>query len=199
MILEDRISSLPPGRWAIPLATHVGTDIPNDTCKPGIRITGLVRNIKEARLRKLYPCLREPIAGYNCFGMVFAARRAAIYDDGFIEVILAEDGYLQIDMNEVRVDDLVIYYSDKGPYHAARIVRREDTALVLNELTAPTHRPSLIVLSKFDDMTGEYEHNVDDTKWATESVTPKFYRARGKEPRYSREWEKQVRRIELGI
>jgi hypothetical protein len=131
--------------------------------------------------------------------MVFAARRTAIYDDRFIDVILAEDGYRQIDLNEVRVDDVVIYYSDQGPCHAARIIRREDTALVLPGVPALSSLPSLIALSKFDDLTGEYEHCVDNTEWTTEKVTPRFFRARDQEPRYSREWEQQVRRIEPGI
>lgn len=198
MILEERISSLPPGRWTISLATHVGTDIPNDTCKPGLHVGGLARKAKEARFRGLYTCLQEAIAGYNCFGMVFAARRTAIYEDGFIAVILAEDGYCQISEENVRVDDIVIYYSDRSPWHAARIVRKEERALLLPGQPDSPPLPSFVALSKFDDLTGEYEHRVNDTRWTPEYMTWKYYRARGKEPSYSAEWEKAVRRVEPG-
>ena len=57
--------------------------------------------------RERRPCLR-----YNCHGLTFASRRTAINDSGQVQRILQEDGYIQIQTQDVKPGDIVIYRKD---------------------------------------------------------------------------------------
>lgn len=99
----------------------------------------------------------EPCGGYNCYGMVFATRRTAIYDDDQIPDILADDGYRQIHENEVRPGDIVLYRErTHGLLHAALVLRRQ-------EWDGSTPVP--FALSKWSAISGEDEHNVHHHIW----------------------------------
>jgi len=148
---------------SIGLATHLGTDIPNLTTDPTIRQNTLAT--RKERQFEVFKRLREPIAGYNCFGLVFASRRTAIYwdndaqDEIDLDQLLAEDGYGEI-VSEDRwqVGDVVIYSDDRGPKHAA-VITRFDYILHGGDSRVP------VVLSKFGDLSGEYEHPMAVTTW----------------------------------
>jgi hypothetical protein len=59
---------------------------------------------------------------YNCVGMIFASRRAWIEID-YVYKILIEDEYRQIQRNEVRQGDVVLYKDETGePSHVALIM-----------------------------------------------------------------------------
>jgi hypothetical protein len=131
---------------------------------------------------------RDPLAGYNCFGHVFALRRTALYCPD-VELILAEDGFGEIkDPEPVLVGDVVIYSDDSGPTHAAK-VDRVDT-LVSAQASQGTGVP--IVLSKFDDVSGEYEHPIEDSRWHHTSVSVAVYRERKLPPRRKPGWRTAV-------
>ena len=99
----------------------------------------------------------EPCGGYNCYGMVFATRRTAIYEDDQIPDILADDGYRQIHENEVRPGDIVLYRDGGlGLLHVALVLRHK-------EGVGPTPVP--FALSKWNDISGEDEHNVGHHIW----------------------------------
>ncbi len=100
---------------------------------------------------------KGPCGGYNCYGMVFATRRTAIYEDGQIADILKDDGYRRIRENEVRPGDIVLYRErTQGLLHVALVLRREqwDGAI-----------PISFALSKWNDSFGEDEHNVHHHIW----------------------------------
>jgi hypothetical protein len=111
--------------------------------------------------------------GYNCFGMVFATRRTAIYDDVEEQVprILKDDGYRQIPEDEVRPGDIVLYRErSMGLLHAAVVLR-------CKKWEGSNHIP--FVLSKWNDVSGEDEHNVRFHCWTAESeVVMEFWTER---------------------
>lgn len=179
MSFRDKISTTGNNSWKIDLATHLGSAIENETCGPELRLTGR-REVAERRYTELWSRRREPTAGYNCFGHVFACRRTTLYDAD-IEQILWEDGFGNIgDESQFLVGDVVVYWDERGPVHVAEIVRFDGVIL-----TGEAHGPDRVpyVLSKFDDVSGEYEHSIDDNKWAITPVTRKVYRARAQKPK----------------
>lgn len=106
---------------------------------------------------------KGPCGGYNCYGMVFATRRTAIYDDDDEQIpdILKDDGYRQIPEKDVRPGDIVLY-RDRDPklglLHAALVMRRQEWEGAI---------PVSFALSKWDDVCGEDEHNVRHHIWPT--------------------------------
>ena len=176
-----QIKALSPARvWTIPLSTHIGTDIKNETCSPSVEMGERRKAIEEKMSVKLkYRQVRPPIAGYNCFGLVFALRRTAIYDFD-IDRIVSEDGYCRVDdPNEIHTGDVVLYRDDNVPIHVALVTHREDV-LIWDGSSGGSQ--AWKVVSKFDDCSGEYEHRIDDFRWNHCSLTWEVYRARGASP-----------------
>ena len=170
------------GFWRIPLGTNIGTDIDNETSIPQLALSHN-RQLVEDRYKKLYPAIREPIAGYNCFGMVFALRRTSIRDP-LLEMLMSEDGMSEIEDGNAKLGDIVVYYDSDGPTHAARIVRFVREAGVAKA----------IVLSKFDDVSGEYEHPLTDLNWdqAPYDISWKIYRERTATPQKWKDWKARL-------
>ena len=186
MSFRDEIARLGTTKREIPLATHRPTFINNETCEPDLVPTPtMARN--EAVLAARYHRRRPAIAGYNCFGMALAHRRTAItgLDGGRLDVqrILDEDGYGLVVPGEELSGDLVVYSDERDATHAARVDRIEVVQLGLEPPTTRT-----IVLSKFNDISGEFEHLIDDTSWADPRwhygrVTYRVFRDRSQVPR----------------
>ena len=133
-----------------------------------IRNTVAPEPVEQARQR--YAALRKkfgqywinrkgPCGGYNCYGMVFATRRTAIYEDEQIPDILEDDGYRQIPEKDVRPGDIVLY-RDRDPklglLHAALVMRRQEWQGAI---------PVSFALSKWNDVCGEDGHNVRHHIW----------------------------------
>ena len=101
---------------------------------------------------------RKPACGvYNCFGMVFASRRTAIYDEDGLQVarILSDDGYRKVAQEkDVLPGDLALYYGEPGRrlLHVAVIMQKEKLGV-------------LFALSKWNDTSGEDEHHVQNHCW----------------------------------
>ena len=88
---------------------------------------------------------------YNCVGMIFASRRAWIEID-YIEKIFVEDGYHQIQSNDVMIGDVVLYRDTSGqPTHVAQIMANEKIGTSQN----------IKVLSKWGQL-GEFIHFVEN-------------------------------------
>jgi hypothetical protein len=185
MSIEDVLNNLDgTGFWKIAVATHLGTSIDNETTVSVLQVS-LRRQQVEATYRTQYACVKEPVYGYNCFGHVLASRRTAIPKPN-IELIFSEDGTAQIPDREARIGDIVIYSDDEGPTHAARVTgfRIEDGVRVP------------VVLSKFDDSSGEYEHRLSDVQWAAHplDISWRCYRERHRAPARWLTWELRLQR-----
>ncbi len=136
--------------------------------RKGRSIRNVVAPEPDERARRIDAAVREtfgqtwtnrkgPCGGYNCYGMVFATRRTAIYEDDQIPDILKDDGYRRIRENEVRPGDIVLYRDGSlGLLHAALVLRCQ-------KWEGPTPIP--FALSKWNDACGEDEHNVHHHIW----------------------------------
>lgn len=187
MSFRNRLQLLRSNTWEIALATHLEYDVPNKTCDPNVSLTQR-RAGTEQGYRDAFTERKGPLAGYNCYGHVLASRRTALYPNEGADIIriLFEDGYLEIDESQAALGDVVLYYDESGPNHIARVVRIDTTqlGLVANDEGA-VDIP--IVRSKFDDVSGEYEHNLADERWSSFSVFRRVYRPRGCTPRHKPE------------
>jgi hypothetical protein len=136
--------------------------------RKGRNIRNVVAPEPDEQAHQKYEAVRErfgqtwtnrkgPCGGYNCYGMVFATRRTAIYEDDQIPDILKDDGYRQISAKEVRPGDIVLYRDRTlGLLHAALVLRCQ-------EWEGPTPVP--FALSKWSGICGEDEHNVRHHIW----------------------------------
>jgi hypothetical protein len=78
---------------------------------------------------------RKPACGmYNCFGLVFASRRTAIYNEkSEVAHILKDDEYRPVARrSDLRVGDVVLYRVGDDYVHSARVTKVETA----NELTS---------------------------------------------------------------
>jgi len=106
---------------------------------------------------KAHPSI-EPISGsavYNCYGMVFAARRTWILHPEDVSAILEDDGYhpLPWDPAAWQVGDIVLYNDrDGGLTHVGMIARKS--------ISISDAQIKVDVLSTWGE-TGEYLHPID--------------------------------------
>lgn len=114
---------------------------------------------------------KAPCGFYNCFGMVFASRRTAIYDETEIQRILREDGYREVSGLEAVPGDVVFYRASWGLLHAGLVL----------EVSVPAGLPAVRVLSKWDDASGEDYHGHIDHPYGETLDRIEFWTDRPKE------------------
>jgi len=98
---------------------------------------------------------------YNCAGMVWASRRAALTEPHEWEIILKEDCYRRLaDRSEAEIGDVVVYRSraNKEILHVAKVCKIDE--LVLGEGYGTRRVPR--ALSKWDQRCGEDVHELED-------------------------------------
>jgi hypothetical protein len=202
MSFDKKINLLDPNRWSIGLATHLGTPIPNETCEASLVISpNGIRGRREHDFATFFKTIRTTVAGYNCIGQVFACRRTAITGgeaklDDVVKTILAEDGLGEVPYTDLRIGDIVVYSDDTGVLHAARVMGVEVSGTVIAR--GNQQGPSFLLHSKFDDISGEYEHNLEDLRWIpfkTSTIEKRFYRDRQRPPQ-ERSWRSSIARLE---
>lgn len=64
----------------------------------------------------------RPCWTYNCHGLTFGARRTWIDDPSEIAKILDEDDYEEIEIEDVLIGDIAVYYSDGDAEHSGHVV-----------------------------------------------------------------------------
>lgn len=202
MTFDKKINLLEPERWSIELATHLGTRIPNETCDAALTISpNGIRGRREKNFASAFTKVRAPIAGYNCAGQVFGCRRTAITGgdtklDDVMKTILAEDGLGEVPYEDLRIGDVVIYSDDTGFLHVARVMDVKRSGSLIAE--GNDQGPSFLLHSKFDDISGEYEHNLEDLRWApfkSSTISKRFFRDRQRAPQ-RRTWKAAIARVE---
>jgi hypothetical protein len=106
---------------------------------------------------------RKPPTGiYNCFGHIWASRRTAVYDkfDESVLRVREDDGYRTIDWErEIPViGDIACYWESVSPYRDCIHV-----GLVISvQLQMSGLPPVILILSKWDDASGEVVHDASD-------------------------------------
>lgn len=63
-----------------------------------------------------------PSPRYNCHGLAFASRRTRVEGTETVNQILDDDGYVEVDEEDVMPGDLLLYFSDSGTLQHAAIV-----------------------------------------------------------------------------
>ena len=108
----------------------------------------------------------EPRGVYNCAGLVWAARRTAIYADAEWNQILEEDGYRELGgVDDVSIGDIAVYAAmGAGGYLHVGVV-------IATDEISPMGRPMPRILSKWDDTSGEYLHLVPNVPFEDWKVT----------------------------
>jgi hypothetical protein len=160
----------------LPLATRLGTQIDNE---PGPPISEEAVKKHEQLVRKhgrWWQRRVDPVGGYNCAGHVWASRRAAVYESSEWRKIIAEDGYKPVRETVPIPGDLAIYLLPDGKIvHIGEVMRIEGGAGEIKKA---------FVLSKWDDLSGEYLHNVDDVPFKHQfpDMKVEFWTERLREP-----------------
>lgn len=181
MTFRERLSTFHHRSWPIAVATHLGSDIPNETGPQDLKPSGTTLQ-RDQRFAGFYVRHRPPIHGYNCYGLVFAGRRTGLFDELDIEQILCEDGFEMVADADAAVGDVVLYRDTRGEHLHAAPILRFDRLLSTGDTQVP------IVLSKFDSTSGEFEHRIDDSRWSGEPVTRTIHRPRGRLPSRKPGW-----------
>jgi hypothetical protein len=92
---------------------------------------------------------------YNCYGLVFAARRSAVVDEEDVQAILEDDGYRSLPWDPAAwmVGDVVLYRNDTGELSHVGIVARKTEDFTTGNIKVD-------VLSAWGE-SGEYFHPID--------------------------------------
>jgi hypothetical protein len=139
------------GQTKLLLQTSLGRNIDNEVApKPSERNIKLYDKMR--RKHGNWQHRKDACGRYNCFGHVFASRRAAIYEEPEIEKILKDDGYRIIGHSEAMVGDLAVYKAPHGIAHIGEIVHVDRSQAL----------PRIEVLSKWNDSSGEDLHLIHD-------------------------------------
>ena len=112
---------------------------------------------KWAAIRAKYPYWKErrPDTGvYNCAGMVWASWRTTIL--GEYNEILRDDGFRKLRPAELAQQGDLVLYVDGGLHVHVGVVQGFEHGLVADGPPVP------IVLSKWDSVSGEYFHRLND-------------------------------------
>jgi hypothetical protein len=155
---------LPPPEANIVSQTRKGNNIPNEV---GFVLTPLRVQQAREQIRDIYPTSRffeerkGPTGAYNCHGLTFINRRAWIVSGDAIQMILVDDQYQSLPVEQATAGDVVIYRDRDGDIeHSGVVIYRETSG----SLTAP------IVLSKWG-MAGEYLHRFNNCPFGAGGIT----------------------------
>ena len=99
------------------------------TCIPNLQLPNIAPMLANSvhRIRAKYRRATRrsaPSGFYNCHGLVFASRRTRIFPED-IHRILKEDGYRQVNEQDVLAGDVVLYVNSDGDIEHSGIVIRK--------------------------------------------------------------------------
>lgn len=89
----------------------------------------------ESLKRKYSRCLHRPVgptAKYNCHGLTFASRRTAI-EGSFVERILNQDEYTEVQLVNVMAGDIVLYRNGADIEHSGIVIKGPPNFLILSK------------------------------------------------------------------
>lgn len=144
------------------LQTHCGREIKNEIAMHPPPDHAVVKFERMVNQHPQWVVRKEPTGIYNCVGHVWASRRTAIYDD-LDEVVLRirdDDRHREIDLDREapHAGDLAAYWQSLNPYkvfiHIGVIVEVKPRSRGLP--------PVIMILSKWDDSSGEVVHDIND-------------------------------------
>lgn len=151
----------------------MGSEIENEIAVVSVTPQAEAKFSRLLALHRGWLVRKPPTAIYNCFGQVWACRRTAVYDK-FDEAVLrvrADDGYRIVGAQEIPLPgDVACYWEGTNPY---RNCIHLGVVAFLKERAGLS--PSIFVLSKWDDMSGEVLHDSLDYPTSFGTVTLEFW------------------------
>ena len=155
-------------RQELRLDTRAGQHIKNEVAPPPTQQSLAREQVWLNKFRAKWIKRIGPCGIYNCAGLVWASRRAAIYDDPEWDKIYQDDEYRELNGNESPMSgDLAIYsHSEVGYIHVGQVLYLESGLLetgssipkIPSKWDSETGSPIPKILSKWDDASGEYIH-----------------------------------------
>jgi hypothetical protein len=139
----------------IPLGTRRGTILVNVVASEPTERELRRAELLVRRQGRFWRQRKAPCGGYNCAGLVWAARRTALYEPP-LDIIRNDDEYRVLPRESTPdVGDLAVYFSAESEFlHVGQVVD-------VMQITPGVGRLAR-VLSKWDDTTGEYFHSQAD-------------------------------------
>lgn len=113
-----------------------------------------------------YPDLKvrtDPSGIYNCHGMTFANRRTGIDDANELRLILHDDNYVEVSMEEALPGDVVLYEEESGDISHSGIVIEARSE----------HSLTPRIVSKWGDLS-EMIHGVNSCPYSGSKI--RYYR-----------------------
>jgi len=122
---------------------------------------------------------RKPISGqYNCYGLIWASRRTAIYEQSAIATVFREDGYRELGPAEQPLwGDVVLYFltGTKSIIHAGIVSEVLPLEVMGSAVSNVTGASTIWILSKWGDASSEVLHQLQDVPWGTGEFTYLFW------------------------
>ncbi len=85
-------------------------------------------------MRQKFPLAKlrsGPCGYYNCLGLVFASRRARIFENEDIENILKHDNYRKVAEKHVMAGDVIIYKENGFFVHCGIVIQKENLSFTI--------------------------------------------------------------------
>jgi hypothetical protein len=162
MFEYPRIAGTPILSRRIVLQTRLGTDLDNFIGAEATHQCHLKFRIL-CESKGLHWKIRKPATGgYNCAGLVWASRRAALPDEKSWKTIINDDGYRRLLGGEqVQIGDVVVYVKKNSNewLHVARVCESKQIAFSKHDESGNSIP---VALSKWDVSSGESIHAVED-------------------------------------
>lgn len=154
----------------IVLQTRLGNPIENaQTAEPDEQD---IRNFEGISAKHEWTLRKTACGMYNCFGLIWAARRTGIYDLKGVETILQDDGYRKLSEDEKPLyGDIALYFfppPEAEIWHAGLVCE-------LREFDGLDISPVPWVLSKFGAVYGEALHEAKDVPNPQEGCDLEFW------------------------
>ena len=156
-IMFDQQKLIGQSKRMLRLDTRTGQPIENEVAAPPTQQSLAREQILTAKFGANWKKRIGPCGIYNCAGLVWASRRTAIYESTEWNKIYQDDDYRELRGNESPMPgDLAIYSQSEVEYiHVGQVLSLELGLL-------PTGNPIPKILSKWDDVSGEYIHYPQD-------------------------------------
>ena len=156
-IMFDQQKLIGQNRRRLRLDTRIGQPIENEVASSSTKQSLAREQILATKFGANWKKRIGPCGIYNCAGLVWASRRTAIYDIAEWDKIYQDDKYRELNGSELPMPgDLAIYsQSEVGYIHVGQVLFLEPGLL-------PTGNPIPKILSKWDDVSGEYIHYPGD-------------------------------------
>lgn len=134
-----------PSNTAIVLQTRMGNEIPNSqSYEISLFETNQFPNYEINHPYVKFRTPPNPV--YNCHGLVFASKRTGIHRSDVFQTILDDDGYTEIERDNVLPGDVILYYNEDGDIeHSGIVISKPDEHIKIPQVVSKWGRYKEVV------------------------------------------------------